>query len=329
MERLSSCRCRSLEVNLPPNGIRARDSPPYATSRSELCVGDPVHDPRGAQQELVLLRFEQVPLRTFGYIGSMAAATITGVAFRTHVSDGGLHGVSLILIGIGAVVLPMTVFDRRLRPSDDTPLPSKENHPMPTSATDTPTITPARTALLLMDYQNAVLGAVSDPAPVLDRARAALDWARKNDVQVVHVRVAFAEDDFADVPAHSKAFAQVAAAKFLLAGSPEAALHDSIDVHEKDLHVRKTRFGAFSTTALYDELRTRSIDTLVLAGISTSGVVLSTVRDAGDRDYRLFVLADATADPDAEVHRVLVEKVFPAHADIIEVEDLTALSSAA
>ncbi|WP_433891561.1 MFS transporter [Streptomyces sp. CA-111067] len=53
-------------------------------------------------------------LRTFGYIGSIAASTITGVAFRTHVDDTGLRYVSLILIGIGALVLLMTVLDRQL-----------------------------------------------------------------------------------------------------------------------------------------------------------------------------------------------------------------------
>ena len=53
-------------------------------------------------------------LRTFGYVGSIASATITGVAFRTRVDDAGLRQVSLILIGIGVVVLLMTVLDRQL-----------------------------------------------------------------------------------------------------------------------------------------------------------------------------------------------------------------------
>jgi MFS family permease len=57
-------------------------------------------------------------LRTFGYVGSIAAATITGVAFRTHVDDAGLHHVALILIAIGIVVLVMTVFDRQLARAD-------------------------------------------------------------------------------------------------------------------------------------------------------------------------------------------------------------------
>ncbi|WP_329459862.1 MFS transporter [Streptomyces sp. NBC_01497] len=267
-------------------------------------------------------------LRTFGYIGSIASATITGSVFRTHVSDSGLHHVSLILIGIGAVVLLMSVFDPRLKaPSDEVPSPRKENNPM-SAASISPAIVPARTALLLMDYQNAVLGSIADAEPVLDHARQALAWARDHDIQVVHVRVAFAEEDFDEIPAHSKSFAAIAESRFLLDGSPEAALHASLEVRTSDIVVRKTRFGAFSTTELYRDLRPKGVNTLVVAGISTSGVVLSTLRDAADQDYRLFVLADATSDPDAEVHRVLIEKVFPQQADILRTGDLDALTGA-
>jgi MFS family permease len=60
-------------------------------------------------------------LRTFGYIGSIAASTVTGVAFHTHVNDGGLRDVSVVLVGVGALVLLMTVLDRRLD-GPDSPL---------------------------------------------------------------------------------------------------------------------------------------------------------------------------------------------------------------
>jgi len=66
-------------------------------------------------------------------------------------------------------------------------------------------------------------------------------------------------------------------------------------------------------------LRAGDIDTLVLTGIATSGVVLSTLRQAADLDYRLVVLADACLDGDQEVHRVLTEKVFPRQADVLTV----------
>ena len=53
-------------------------------------------------------------LRTFGYVGSIASATITGLVFHSHVDDAGLHKTSLILIGTGIVVLLLTALDRGL-----------------------------------------------------------------------------------------------------------------------------------------------------------------------------------------------------------------------
>jgi predicted MFS family arabinose efflux permease len=57
-------------------------------------------------------------LRTFGYVGSIASATITGIVFRVRVDDTGLRHVSVLMIGIGVVVLLMTAFDRQLARSD-------------------------------------------------------------------------------------------------------------------------------------------------------------------------------------------------------------------
>ena len=57
-------------------------------------------------------------LRTFGYIGSIASATIIGLVFRTRTDDSGLHHASLIMIGVGLVVLLMTVLDRKLAAAD-------------------------------------------------------------------------------------------------------------------------------------------------------------------------------------------------------------------
>ena len=52
--------------------------------------------------------------RTFGYVGSIASATITSIVFRTRVSDAGLHDMAIILVGVAAVVLLMTLLDRQL-----------------------------------------------------------------------------------------------------------------------------------------------------------------------------------------------------------------------
>ena len=86
----------------------------------------------------------------------------------------------------------------------------------------------------------------------------------------------------------------------------------------------KRRVSAFAGSDLDVVLRAGGIEELVLCGIATSGVVLSTLRQAADLDYRLTVLRDACADADAEVHRVLSEKVFPRQADVVDVADWAA-----
>ena len=86
-----------------------------------------------------------------------------------------------------------------------------------------------------------------------------------------------------------------------------------------DLLVTKRRVLAFTGSDLEVVLRAGGIDSLVLAGIATSGVVLSTVRQAADLDYRLTVLADGCLDADPEVHQVLLQKVFPRQAEVTSV----------
>jgi nicotinamidase-related amidase len=82
------------------------------------------------------------------------------------------------------------------------------------------------------------------------------------------------------------------------------------------------RIGAMSTTDLDHRLRARGVNTLVLAGVSTSGVVLSTVIDAADRDYRVYVLSDCVADFDPDLHDVLLNKVFGRRATVIDSAEL-------
>jgi nicotinamidase-related amidase len=84
-----------------------------------------------------------------------------------------------------------------------------------------------------------------------------------------------------------------------------------------DVVVTKRRISAFAGSDLEVLLRANDIRHLVLCGIATSGVVLSTLREAADRDYTITVLSDLCADRDPEVHRVLLEKVFPRQARVV------------
>jgi nicotinamidase-related amidase len=183
-------------------------------------------------------------------------------------------------------------------------------------------IVPAKSALLLMDFQNLIVGMVGEGGPALvERAVAARAAAKATGLAVMHVRVAFTEADYAAIPSRNKGFAAVAGSRMLADGSEPAAIHPALAPSADEEVFRKTRVGAFGTTNLAERLAARGIDTLVLTGIATSGVVLSTLRDAADRDFRLYVLADVCADTDGEVHRVLTGKVFPRQANVIALDD--------
>ena len=62
--------------------------------------------------------------------------------------------------------------------------------------------------------------------------------------------------------------------------------------------------------------------------LARRSVLVSTVRDASDRDYRLLVLTDASADPEPDVHDFLTQRIFPRQADVIMLADLGDLLSA-
>lgn len=196
--------------------------------------------------------------------------------------------------------------------------------------TNTKALDPKRTALLVLDYQPAILGSLVDADSLLARTSEAIKVVRRNGARVGYVRVGFDDADYASVPPHSRMAPVVAAVgKALHADAPATAVHAHVAPEPGDIVVRKTRIGAFSTTDLDDRLRAQGIIQIILAGLTTSGVVLSTVRDAHDRDYQVFVLADAMADHDPDVHEFLVEKIFPQQASVITTEELAGLFSAA
>ena len=146
-----------------------------------------------------------------------------------------------------------------------------------------------KTAILIMDYQNRQLSNFSDAFrdELLAKANTVLAKARHEGIPVINVEVRRGER------------------------APETEIHPAVTPPSGEILLTKSRVGPFSTTNLDEILRKQGVETLVLMGVRTSGCVLSTVRWAADIDYRLIVLSDCCADADEELHRVLMEKVFP------------------
>jgi nicotinamidase-related amidase len=173
----------------------------------------------------------------------------------------------------------------------------------------------AQTALVLMDLMPAVTPAFGGDDALLRRLAAAAKAARRAGVRVLHVRVAF-RPGYPDVSPANKVFTMVAANLDFDESSPATGFHDVVAPEPGDITITKRRVSAFAGSDLDLVLRSQDIRTLVLAGVSTSGVVLSTLRQAADLDYELVVLSDGCADADQHVHEVLLQSVFAAHADV-------------
>ncbi|WP_149038710.1 cysteine hydrolase family protein [Kitasatospora sp. MBT63] len=174
------------------------------------------------------------------------------------------------------------------------------------------------TALLVMDIQVGIVSRIDQP-DYLPRLARAVEAARAADIPVVYVVPGF-RPGHPEIAARNKSLGALPPGAFTPA-DPGAAVHPELTPREGDTVVTKKRISAFAGSDLDLVLRGAGIEDLVLTGIATSGVVLSTVRQAADLDYRLTVLSDGCADADPEVHRVLTGKVFPRQAEVTTVDE--------
>ena len=185
---------------------------------------------------------------------------------------------------------------------------------------------PAHTAVLAMDFQTDIISRLGDRGPaIVERAASLVAAARAAHAQVIYIVVGF-RPGYPEVSPNNSNFATIAqSGKFT--APPGADIAAAIAPAAGDVIVQKHRVGAFLGTDLDQILRAQRIETLVLAGLSTSGVVRSTTRYAADADYKLVIAADACADPDDEVHRVLIEKVLVRQATVCTTADAIAALS--
>jgi nicotinamidase-related amidase len=179
------------------------------------------------------------------------------------------------------------------------------------------------TVLLVMDVQRGIVERFAGDTGYLPRLAGAVTAARAAGIPVIYVTIGF-RPGHPEISARNKSFSAVASSGRFTDGDPAAEIHPAVAPGDGDLIVTKRRVSAFAGSDLDVLLRGLGAGTLALAGIATSGVVLSTLRQAADLDYRLVVLADGCLDADPEVHQVLTGKVFPRQADVLTVAEWTA-----
>jgi len=176
-----------------------------------------------------------------------------------------------------------------------------------------------KTALLVMDVQPNIVDRIDNKESYLKRLKTVIETAHDQQIQVIFVVVGFRQG-MPEISDSNKSFSAIKKGEDL---SRMINPIPAIKPAQNDIVVTKLRFSAFSGSDLEIILRAQDIRHLVLSGISTSGVVLSTIREAADKDYVLTVLADLCADFDEEVHQLLTEKVFPRQANVIKSKEWT------
>lgn len=179
----------------------------------------------------------------------------------------------------------------------------------------------ADTAILVMDLKDSFLKMLPGSESIKKNAAQALDTARSAGWPVIYIKPEFREGT-PELHADNKFFSFAKDRMDRAGGHPEDTFATEIAPREGDFVITKKRISAFCGTELEILLRSQGIRHLVMMGVMASGAVLSTVREAADRDYRITVISDACGDADQEVFRVLMEKIFPVQAEVITASEL-------
>ncbi len=193
-------------------------------------------------------------------------------------------------------------------------------------------------ALLLVDLQRAFCddrGSMAEHGHDIGRLRRAVyvshrlaGAARKAGVPVAWTRMMF-RPDYADGGLLvGELRPDLARIRALRAGTPDAELAPGADRDEDEPVFDRTRFSALLGTHLEDWLRAAGIDTVVVGGVTTSLAVESTVRDLGQRDFKVFVVREACGDLDDAAHEAALAAMNSGFARVVGEGDATAAWSA-
>lgn len=181
-------------------------------------------------------------------------------------------------------------------------------------------IDPARTAVLVMHYQSDIMSFFPQAAPtLLANTRALLDAARARGTAVFFIRIAFSPNYLEVSPKNKNGSFLATTGAFLNNDIPPELGRSAAE----PVLVAK-RVSVFFGTDLESRLSALGIDTVVLAGIASTGVVLSTIAYASDADYRIYTVKDCCFDPDTIVHDHLFQTAFDSRSVVMSLDQATA-----
>jgi ureidoacrylate peracid hydrolase len=195
-----------------------------------------------------------------------------------------------------------------------------------------PEVERADTALLVIDMQNgfchpdAAMAALEIDASACTAAAGGcatlIEAAHSAGVPVIYTQYVY-QPDYSDggryIAEKQPVLKKIGA---IAAGSWDAEILEELAPEPGDHVITKNRFSAFYSPELEPLLERLGTQSLVVCGVTTNMCVESTVRDAAQRDYRVFVAADATGELDEERHRVALQAIEFNFGWVVDVADV-------
>lgn len=185
------------------------------------------------------------------------------------------------------------------------------------------TLDKRHTALLIADFYADAMGTLPHAVErnCVRKTQRLRESARKAGILVCYSATVF-RPGYVEVHERNKIFSARRRSGQPAVSDPVALIHSDLRPGDAEPVVGKHRVNAMFGTDLPLILGANDVNTLILLGFATSGVVLSTTRFAADADYRLVIVEDCCADRDAGVHDFLCQRIFPSQADVVQSSDV-------
>jgi len=169
-----------------------------------------------------------------------------------------------------------------------------------------------KAALLIMHYQADVFSILADniPTDLLDRTNSLIAKWRVSGNPVIFANFAI---DYGSRHENNMLINNIKKTGFFRDPAPVSGL----DIVDSDWRYACPRANVFHDTSLHADLQAHGINTLVMAGVASSGVLFSTVGWASDADYRMYIVQDCCFDPDPTAHEALFRTSFATRAVIL------------
>lgn len=174
-------------------------------------------------------------------------------------------------------------------------------------------ISPAQTALVVMHYQTDILGLFPSVAPaLLANTRKLCDAARAQGVSVYFANLRF-NPGYPEVSPLNKNGQGIKQLGLFV----DDQISPELGRQANEPLIIAHRASVFFGTDLEARLSAQGIDSLIMVGIASTGVVLSSVAYASDADFRLYTVKDCCYDPDQVVHDHLFSTAFESRTTVL------------